>query len=392
MDMQTFEHFKAIRHHLHQHPELEGDTIETAALVAENLAAYGYIVHQQVGGHGVVGVLKKGNSSRSLGIRADMDALPIHEKNQVAYSSQYAGKMHACGHDGHTTILLAAAQYIAQQLEYDGTLNLIFQPAEEVLTGAKQMMNDGLFDRFPCDAVYALHNLPGIPLGTVAVQAGYMMASSQRMDLKIWGRGGHGALPELAIDPIPAVAALIQGINSIKSRNLAIDEDAVISIGRVHAGTTYNVIPSEANIALSIRTDSRAVLDKINQRIEEIVQGIELQFQVKIEMSLQFLVPPLLNSADETELLVAALQQQTEATITVQQPQKKLMTSEDFAWMLDEIPGAYFFLGNGEGAFPGCSIHHPEYDFNDENIRWGMQCWVALVETFLAPTTCKFPR
>lgn len=392
MDQQTFEHFKAIRQHIHQHPELEGETIETAAIVAEELTAYGYAVHRQIGGHGVVAVLKKGNSTRCLGIRADMDALPIHEKNKVAYSSQHAGKMHACGHDGHTTILLAAAKYIAQKLEFDGTLNLIFQPAEEVLTGAKQMMDDGLFERFPCDAVYALHNLPGIPLGTVVVQAGYMMASSQRIDLKIMGRGGHGALPELSIDPIPAVAALIQGINSIKSRNLAIDEDAVISIGAVHAGATYNVIPSEASIALSIRTDSRTVLDKINRRIEEIVQGVALQFQVKIEMSLQFLVPPLLNSADETELLVAALQQRTEPKITVQVPQKKLMASEDFAWMLEEIPGAYFFLGNGEGAFPGCSIHHPEYDFHDDNIRWGMQCWVALVETFLAPMTCRFPR
>lgn len=386
MDQTTFDHFKAIRHHLHQHPELEGDTIQTAALVAEELNAYGYTVHQQVGGHGVVGVLKKGHSKRSLGIRADMDALPIHEKNETTHASRYSGKMHACGHDGHSTILLAAAKYIAEQIEFDGTLNLIFQPAEEVLTGAKQMIEDGLFERFPCDAVYGLHNLPGIPLGTVVVQPGYMMASLQRLKLNIVGRGGHGGLPELSIDPVPALAALIEGINSIKSRNLAIHEDAVLSIGSVHAGEAYNVIPNEATIELSIRTDSQAVLDKINRRIEQIVKGVELQYQVEIDMSLHFLVPSLVNTTAETELLIRALGQHTQSKINVQAPKHKLMASEDFSWMLSEVPGAYFFLGNGEGAFPGCSIHHPEYDFNDDNIRWGSQCWIALVETFFQQT------
>lgn len=377
------EAFVNLRRQIHMMPELGGETPATAALVAEKLASWGYEVHRGIGGHGLVGVLRKGSSPRSIGLRADMDALPMQEENRFAHASQIAGRMHACGHDGHTAILLAAAWRLADSVDFDGTLNLIFQPDEEGLCGAKKMMEDGLFTRFPCDAIFALHNLPGIPVGTAVVQAGPTMAASQQVSIEIQGRGGHGAMPERSVDPFPVIASLINAIQTIKSRNLAVDEHAVISIGMVKAGTVYNIIPDTASMLLSVRTDTPETEQKINRRLEEIVRGHEQLYGVTINLRTVQLAPALVNSTLETQKVRQCLEPLF-APGTLLSQGKKIMATEDFAWMLARVPGCYFFLGNGEGEFHGCSVHNPHYDFNDELIRLGSDCWVKIVQGYLS--------
>jgi hippurate hydrolase len=378
-DLKTF---VAMRRQIHAAPELGGETPHTAELVAAKLTQWGYQVHRGIGGHGLVGVLQKGQGGRRIGLRADMDALPMQEKNAFAHASQIPGRMHACGHDGHTAILLAAAYRLATCTEFSGTLNLIFQPDEEGLCGAKAMIDDGLFQRFPCDAIFALHNMPGAPVGTVVVQAGPTMASSERVQLKITGKGGHGAMPELTVDPVPVVASLINAIQTIKSRNLAPEEYAVVSIGMLQAGSVYNIIPDEASMLISVRTDTPQTQQKINQRLEQIVRGHEQLFGVSIELSITQLAPALINHAAETEQVRQSLAPLFEPG-HLHSRGPKVMGTEDFAWMLGEVPGCYFMLGNGEGEFHGCSVHNPHYDFNDDLIRLGSDCWVKLVEDFL---------
>lgn len=374
--------FIALRRQIHAAPELGGDTPNTAELVAAKLTQWGYQVHRGIGGHGLVGVLKKGEGARRIGLRADMDALPMQEKNTFAHASQIADRMHACGHDGHTAILLAAAYRLATHGEFNGTLNLIFQPDEEGLCGAKAMIDDGLFQRFPCDAIFALHNMPGYPLGTAVVQAGPTMASSQRVSLRISGQGGHGAMPEKSVDPLPVVASLINAIQTIKSRNLGPEEYAVISIGMLQAGSVYNIIPDEARMLISVRTDTPQTQQKINQRLEQIVRGHEQSFGVSIDLEITPLAPALINDDTETQRVHESLAPLFEPG-HLQSRGPKVMATEDFAWMLTEVPGCYFLLGNGEGEFHGCSVHNPHYDFNDELIRLGADCWVKLVEDFL---------
>ena len=379
LDLDTF---ILLRREIHQNPELGADTPLTAELVARKLEDWGYDVHRGIGGHGVVGVLRRGSGTRRLGLRADMDALPMQEKNRFAHASRIEGRMHACGHDGHTATLLAAAWHIAQAPDFNGTLNLIFQPDEEGLGGAKAMMDDGLFNRFPCDAIFALHNLPGIPVGTAVIQAGPTMASSECVRVFIKGRGGHGAMPERAIDPIPVLASMINAIQTVKSRNLRVDEHAVISIGMVEAGTVYNIIPDTASMLISVRTDSAQTEGKINQRLAEIAQGHEQMFGVEIELETTQLAPALVNTAEETEMLRHYLEPLFKPGHLLPHA-AKIMATEDFAWMLTEVPGCYFFLGNGEGEFHGCSVHNPHYDFNDELIRIGSDCWLKLVKDYL---------
>lgn len=378
-ELQTF---TALRQQIHAAPELGGETPNTAELVAAKLTQWGYQVHRGIGGHGLVGVLQRGEGTRSIGLRADMDALPMQEKNTFAHASQIANRMHACGHDGHTAILLAAAYRLASDVEFNGTLNLIFQPDEEGLCGAKAMIDDGLFQRFPCDAIFALHNMPGAPVGTAVVQAGPTMASSERVSLRITGQGGHGAMPEKAVDPLSAVASLINAIQTIKSRNLGPEEYAVISIGMLQAGSVYNIIPDEASMLISVRTDTPQTQQKINQRLEQIVRGHEQTFGVSIEMEITSLAPALINHEAETQRLRESLAP-IFAPGQLHSRGPKVMGTEDFAWMLEQVPGCYFMLGNGEGEFHGCSVHNPHYDFNDQLIRLGADCWVKLVKDFL---------
>ena len=375
--------FIALRRQIHAEPELGGETPNTAELVAAKLTQWGYQVHRGIGGHGLVAVLKRGEGTRRIGLRADMDALPMQEKNTFAHASQIADRMHACGHDGHTAILLAAAYRLATHGEFNGTLNLIFQPDEEGLCGAKAMIDDGLFQRFPCDAIFALHNMPGYPLGTAVVQAGPTMASSERVSLLITGQGGHGAMPEKSVDPLPVVASLINAIQTIKSRNLGPEEYAVISIGMLQAGSVYNIIPDEASMLISVRTDTPQTQQKINQRLEQIVRGHEQSFGVSIDLEITPLAPALINDETETQRVRESLAPLFEPG-HLQSRGPKVMGTEDFAWMLTEVPGCYFLLGNGEGEFHGCSVHNPHYDFNDELIRLGADCWAKLVEDFLA--------
>jgi len=377
------ERFVTIRRDIHAQPELGLDTRDTAALVTHLLEGWGYEVHTGIGGNGVVGVLRRGRGAKTLGLRADMDALPILEKNGLPWASQREGVMHACGHDGHTATLLAAAEQIALHGVFDGTVNLIFQPDEEGLTGAKAMMDDGLFRRFPCDAVYAFHNMPGFPVGQAIVKSGGVMASSERARITLTGRGGHGAMPERTIDPIPALASIITALQTVVSRNISTNDAVVVSIGRVQAGTATNIIPQTAMLELSVRTLDPHIREFVEQRIRTIVQGQATSFGVTATIDYELLAPVLVNTPAETQHMLRAAQTALGSANVVEQVSLKAMGSEDFAWMLYEVPGCYFGLGNGTGEFNGCSVHNDHYDFNDELIPLGAACWVALVEGYL---------
>ncbi|MGA3797879.1 M20 aminoacylase family protein [Pseudomonas fluorescens] len=377
------EFFTQVRRDIHRHPELGLETPHTAERIADLLLGWGYEVHRGIGGHGVVGVLRKGNGTRSLGLRADMDALPIVERNGLPWASQHSGRMHACGHDGHTATLLAAAEQLALNSDFNGTLNLIFQPDEEGLMGAVSMIEDGLFTRFPCDAVFAYHNMPGLDVGQAVVESGGFVASSERVRILINGKGGHGALPERAIDPTPAMASIITALQTIVSRNLSTDERAVISVGQVHAGTAYNIIPQQASIELGVRTLDPMVRDRVEKRIREIVQGQAMAFNVEVEIDYTLLAPVLVNTPVETAHMLAVARQVLGHDKVLEQMPSRVMGSEDFAWMVREVPGCYFMLGNGKGEFTGCSPHNDHYDFNDELIPMGASCWVELVRKLL---------
>nr|WP_067288025.1 M20 aminoacylase family protein [Marinobacterium profundum] len=375
--------FVRIRQDIHAHPELGAEVPRTSALVARLLQDWGYETHTGIGGQGVVGVLRNGTGSRSIGLRADMDALPMQERTGLPHASTIDGRMHACGHDGHTAILLAAAHYLAHNRHFDGTLNLIFQPDEEGLSGAKVMIEDGLFERFPCDAVYALHNMPGKEVGHGIARAGVFMASSDRVEIRLQGKGGHAALPHLSIDPTPALASIVLALQTIISRNLDPMEAAVLSIGKLEAGTASNVIPDQASLTLSVRAltpESRELLEK---RICEIVQGQCSAYGIDAHIEYHRLVPPLQNSAAQTQLMHDCLSDVLGADFVAGNEAQPLMGSEDFAWMLQERPGCYFLLANGTGEWVGCSVHNPHYDFNDRLVPLGAACWVELVNRYL---------
>ncbi|MGI4815283.1 MAG: M20 aminoacylase family protein [Janthinobacterium lividum] len=374
--------FIDIRHRIHAHPETGFDVVDTAALVAGLLEEWGYQVHTGIGGTGVVGQLKRGNGTRKLGIRADMDALPIHEQTQLPYASKIAGKMHACGHDGHTAILLAAARQLAQSRTFDGTLNLIFQPDEENLCGAKRMIEDGLFERFPCDAVYALHNGPGVPVGEFVVKSGGVTAASDRATVTLTGVGGHGAMPDKARDPIVAAASVIMALQTIVSRNLPASEVGVVSVGGIHAGATHNVIPESATLLLNMRSTNPEIRDRIEARVREIVTLQAQSFGVQATIDYQRLVPVVVNAEEPTALARKVLTDLVGAE-NVHSESKGMMGSEDFAWMSEVLPGCYVVIGNGVGEWGGCMVHNPKYDFNDSIISLGASYWVKLAETYL---------
>ncbi|MFI5447908.1 M20 aminoacylase family protein [Polaromonas sp. UC242_47] len=375
----------ALRHHLHAHPELAFEEHATSELVAQRLAEWGYDVHRGLGGTGIVGTLKLGAGTHTLGLRADMDALPIHEQTGLPYASRHAGRMHACGHDGHTAILLAAARHLASERAFDGTLHLIFQPAEEGLGGGRKMIEDGLFERFPCDAIFALHNMPGFPTGKFGFRAGSFMASSDTVIIKLHGRGGHGSSPHLAADPVLAAAHVILALQGIVSRNTDPRDMAVITVGAIHAGDAPNVIPEVVEMRLSVRAYRPEVRQMLRERITEVVQAQAATLGARAEIEYRWRYPALVNDGAATAFAreVALDWLGEDGLIADLQP---LTGSEDFSFMLEKCPGSYLIVGNGVGdthGTGGCMVHNPGYDFNDACLPIAATYWVKLAEHFL---------
>ncbi len=386
-----------VRRDIHAHPELCFQEVRTADLVATKLTEWGIPIHRGLGTTGVVGTVHGrdgGACGRAIGLRADMDALPMTELNTFPHASTHAGKMHACGHDGHTAMLLAAAQHLAQHRDFDGTVYLIFQPAEEGGGGAREMIKDGLFDKFPMDAVYGMHNWPGLPVGSFAVSAGPVMASSNEFHITIRGKGGHAALPHNGIDPVPVACQMVQAFQTIVTRNKKPVDAAVISVTMIHTGEATNVIPDSCEIQGTVRTFSIEVLDLIEQRMREVAQHTSAAFGATCEFKFKRNYPPTINHPNE-----AAFARQVMAGLVGAEqvlPQEPTMGAEDFAYMLQARPGAYVFIANGDGAHRGayeggghdvgpCMLHNPHYDFNDALIPLGASFWVKLVEQWLAP-------
>ena len=382
--------FVHLRRDLHQHPELAFEEHRTAALVADKLEGWGYTVERGVGGTGVVGRLVRGTGSRRLGLRADMDALPIDETSGVAWASTRPGLMHACGHDGHTAMLLAAARHLAEHGTFDGTLHLVFQPAEEGGGGALRMMSDGLFERYPCDAVFAMHNMPGIAQGHLVFRDGAAMASSDYATITIEGVGGHGAMPHRAADPIVAAASLVMALQTIVSRNVDPLHAAVVTVGALQAGQANNVIPASARLELSVRALDREVRALLERRIRALVAAQAESFGCTARIDWRPGYAVLVNTPAETAVArEVALDLLGPDKVTLNGP--PLTGSEDFAFMLERVPGSYLLIGNGLGeqggddspAASACMVHNPGYDFNDANLPVGAAYWVRLAERFL---------
>ncbi|MEY2683615.1 MAG: hypothetical protein RJA09_759 [Pseudomonadota bacterium] len=380
----------AVRRDIHQHPELGFDEHRTSELVARLLTGWGYRVERGLGGTGVVGQLRRGTGPKRLGIRADMDALPIHEATGLAHASVRPGVMHACGHDGHTAMLLAAARHIAEAVDFDGTLNLVFQPAEEGMGGALRMMQDGLFDKYPCDAIFAMHNMPGYPVGHLALREGAAMASSDYVTITLHGNGGHGAMPHRATDPVVAASSLVMALQTVVSRNVDPLQMAVVTVGAIHGGEANNVIPPDVTLQLSVRALDRAVRALLQTRITELAQQQAASYGCTATVDYRAGYAVLVNTPAETAFAreVAQALVGPERT-TLQAP--ALPGSEDFAFMLERVPGCYLLIGNGQtgdGGFAGhaCMVHNPGYDFNDANVAVGAAYWALLTERFL-PTT-----
>jgi hippurate hydrolase len=375
----------AVRRDIHAHPELCFKEARTADVVAAKLTEWGIPIHRGLGTTGVVGILKNGTSSRAIGLRADMDALPMQEHNTFAHTSQHPGKMHACGHDGHTAMLLAAAQHFAKHKNYDGTVYLIFQPAEEGGGGAREMIKDGLFDKFPMDAVFGMHNWPGMAMGNFAVSPGPVMASSNEFRITIKGKGGHAALPHVALDPVPVACQMVQGFQTIISRNKKPIDAGVISVTMIHAGEATNVIPNTCELRGTVRTFTLEVLDMIEQRMRDIARHTCAAFDLACEFEFVRNYPPTINAAAEADFARGVMSRIVgpERVLT----QEPTMGAEDFAYMLQAKPGAYCFIANGDGAHREmghgggpCTLHNPSYDFNDDLIPLGATFWVRLAE------------
>jgi hippurate hydrolase len=371
------------RRHIHQNPETAFEEVGTAAFVAERLRAFGVDeVHEGIAKTGVVGVIRGRAGSRAIGLRADLDALDMQEGTGVAWASKIPGKHHACGHDGHTTMLLGAARHLAATRDFDGTVYLIFQPAEENEGGGRVMVEEGLFDRFPMESVFGMHNIPGMEAGTFAIRPGPMMASYDIFEITLTGRGAHGAMPHHGIDPITTGAELVQTLQTIVSRNVDPLEPAVLSVTKFHSGTAWNIIPNEAVIGGTVRAFSEAVQTQVEQRIRELCAGTALSHGATISVRYERRYPPTVNTSAEAELCASVAASLVGAD-RVKREFKPAMGSEDFAWMLQARPGAYMWLGNGTGSVGGCMVHNPGYDFNDAVLPVGAAYWVRLAETAL---------
>ena len=366
----------AIRRDIHAHPELGFEETRTSDLVAAKLAEWGIEVHRNVGRTGLVGVLRRGNGQASIGLRADMDALPITEATGVAHASTKPGTMHACGHDGHTTMLLGAARYLAETGNFNGTVNFIFQPAEEGLGGASAMLADGLLSRFACDSVFGMHNRPGLAVGRFAIRPGPMMAGGAFFDITIHGQGAHGARPEESVDPVPVAAAIVQALQSVVARNVKPTDTAVLSVTCMAAGAAYNVIPETAVLRGTARAFKREVMQLMEDRMRTLASSIAIGFGATAEVDFRFLFAPLVNDADQAMVFAdAAAVLVGEANVERNGP--AVMGSEDFSFMLEACPGAYINIGNGEASAP---VHNALYDFNDAAIPDGAGVLATLVE------------
>ena len=383
---------RALRRDIHAHPELAFHETRTSNLVAEKLAAWGITVHRGLGQTGLVGVLhgSRGPGQRAIGLRADMDALPMPEYNRFAHASLNPGRMHGCGHDGHTAMLLAAAQYLATHRDFEGTVNFIFQPAEEGgNAGARAMMADGLFERFPCDEVYGVHNMPGAPAGSFSFRKGPMMASSNRFDIVIRGTGGHAAMPQKCVDPIVIAAEMVGMLQTVISRTKSPIDTAVLTVTQMHAGDAYNVIPDEAVLKGTVRTFSIEVLDLIEDQMRRIAETLPQAYGASGELKFVRAYPPLVNWPAPTDF-AAEVATQAFGADKVLREAPPVAGAEDFSFFLEKIPGTYCFIGNGDGehreaTYHGmgpCELHNPSYDFNDALLPIGATYWVKLVQAF----------
>jgi hippurate hydrolase len=365
----------AIRQDIHANPELGLEEHRTADLVARKLEEWGLEVHRGVGATGVVGVLRSGNGEGTIGLRADMDALPIVEANDIPYRSRNQGKMHACGHDGHTTMLLGAARYLAETRNFNGTVNFIFQPGEEGCGGALAMLEDDLFQRFPCNAVYGMHNRPGMPVGKYGIAPGTAMAGGGFFDIKITGKGAHGARPEESIDPVLVACHIGSALQSIVARNVSPREVAVVSVTRILSGDAYNVIPQIATMGGTVRVMKREVMTQIEQGMRRIANGVASGFGATADVDFRLIFAPLVNHPTEFDAIADAAAELV-GDANVNREQAPAPASEDFAFMLEKVPGAYINLGNGECA----PVHNHLYNFNDEAIPFGSALYARLVE------------
>lgn len=374
---------RALRHDIHAHPELGFEEHRTAELVARLLRDWGYEVHTGIGRTGVVGVLRRGRGTARLGLRADMDALPIHEAGAAAHISRHAGCMHACGHDGHTVMLLGAARYLAQAGRFDGTLNLIFQPAEEGQGGALAMLEDGLLERFPCDALFGMHNMPGLPAGQLAFRAGPVMASQDLLEVTLEGVGGHGSMPHLCVDPLVAGADIVMALQTVVARHIDAQQAAVVSIGAFQAGEAANVIPQTARLRLSLRALDPTVRERQLQRVMAIIRGHAASHGCQVQIEHRPAYPVTVNHPAETAFARRVALDLAGADAVQDAP--TLMGSEDFGWMLQRCPGSYLMIGNGDGPM----VHNPAYDFNDAILPRGAAYWAALAESWLQVTPVR---
>lgn len=372
----------SIRQDIHAHPELGLEEHRTADLVAQKLQEWGIEVHRGIGKTGVVGVLRNGNGQGSVGLRSDMDALPILEATGLPYASQNPGKMHACGHDGHTTILLGAAKYLAETRNFNGTVHFIFQPAEEGIGGAMEMLKDGLFDRFPCDTIYGLHNRPGLATGKYITGTGVRMAGGAFFDIHITGRGAHGARPSESVDPVLVACHLGTALQSIVSRNISPSDQAVLSVTKIQSGDAYNVIPERAVLAGTVRTMKREVMEKVEARMRALAPAIAEGFGATAEVDFRFLFAPMVVDDQETQIYgdVAAA---VVGEDNLNRNAPPASASEDFSFMLEKVPGAHINFGNGDSA----PVHNDRYDFNDEAIPYGVALFTGIVEKKLPKGT-----
>ncbi|MGA8054333.1 MAG: M20 aminoacylase family protein [Burkholderiales bacterium] len=381
---------RALRRDIHAHPELCFEEVRTADMVAAKLTEWGIPVRRGLGRTGVVGIVRSGTSSRAVGLRADMDALPMTEFNTFAHASKHPGKMHGCGHDGHTAMLLAAARHFSQHRNFDGTIYLVFQPAEERGGGAREMIRDGIFDEFPMEAIFGMHNWPGLKAGQFALRAGPVMGSSSEFRIVVRGRGSHAALPHNGVDPIPVACQIVQGFQTILTRNKRPVEAGVISVTMIHAGEATNVVPDAAEIQGTVRTFTLETLDLIERRMREICEHTCAAFGAQCEFEFVRNYPPTINHARETDFCRAVMTE-------IVGPENVMdfeptLGAEDFAYFLLEKPGCYVVIGNGEGdhresghGLGACVLHNPNYDFNDDVIPLGATYWVRLAERWLSP-------